>query len=50
LFARIAGVTKGAHCRFNAGSADQLAELLRAVAAYAAGGLEAVKLLSAHQK
>jgi hypothetical protein len=46
VFARIAALTKGAHCRFDAGAADQLAELLRAVAAYAAGGLEALRLSS----
>jgi hypothetical protein len=37
-FREIARLTKGAYCRFDAGSASQLRELLRAVAAYAAGG------------
>ena len=37
-FKEIARLTKGAYCRFDAGSAQQLRELLRAVAAYAAGG------------
>jgi hypothetical protein len=38
----LARLTKGAHCRFNPGSANQLGELLRAVAAYAAGGRAAL--------
>jgi hypothetical protein len=41
-FREIAQITKGAHCRFDPGSPRQLAELLRAVAAYAAGGLKAL--------
>ena len=41
-FREIAHLTRGAHCRFDAGAADQLAELLGAVAAYAAGGLKAL--------
>jgi len=41
-FKQIAAVSKGAHCRFNAGAAQELAELLRAVARYAAGGLKAL--------
>jgi hypothetical protein len=37
------GVTpKGAYCRFDPGAARQLAELLKAVAVYATGGLTAV--------
>jgi hypothetical protein len=36
-------LTKGAYCRFDAGSAQQLRELLRAVAAYAAGGRKALE-------
>ena len=35
-------MTKGAHCRFDPGAARELAEFLRAVAAYAAGGLKAL--------
>jgi hypothetical protein len=38
VFKEIARLTKGAHCHFTAGAARELAELLRAVAAYAAGG------------
>lgn len=41
-FAEIARLTRGAHCRFNAGSADQLRDLLRAVAVFAAGGRKAL--------
>jgi hypothetical protein len=46
-FREIARLSRGAYCRFDAGSAHQLAELLRAVAAYAAGGLKALADLSA---
>lgn len=42
-FQEIARLTKGAYCRFDAGSAGQLRELLRAVAAYAAGGRKALE-------
>jgi hypothetical protein len=42
-FKEIARLTKGAYCRFDAGSAAQLRELLRAVAAYAAGGRKALE-------
>jgi hypothetical protein len=45
-FKEIARLTKGAYCRFDAGSAQQLRELLRAVAAYAAGGRQALEDLS----
>jgi hypothetical protein len=41
-FAEIARLTKGAHCTFNAGAAQELVELLRAVAVYATGGLQAL--------
>ena len=41
-FREIARLTHGAYCRFDSGAAHQLAELLRAVAAYAAGGVEAL--------
>lgn len=41
-FRQIAKLTKGAYCRFDAGSADQLKELLSAVAVYAAGGRRAL--------
>lgn len=46
-FREIARLTGGAHCRFDPGAAHELAELLRAVAAYAAGGLKALDDLSA---
>ena len=46
-FKEIARLTKGAHCRFDHGSAAQLRELLTAVAAYAAGGRAALADLSA---
>jgi hypothetical protein len=37
-FGHIAQLTGGAHCRFDGSSPDELRQLLRAVAAYAAGG------------
>jgi hypothetical protein len=42
VFREIAKVTHGAYCRFDQGVARQLAELLRAVAVYAAGGFAAL--------
>lgn len=42
-FAQIARLTGGAHCRFDAGSAKMLRELLSAVAVYAAGGRRALE-------
>jgi hypothetical protein len=42
VFREIARLTNGAHCRFTPGAARELAELLRAVAAYAAGGRQAL--------
>jgi len=41
-FKEIARLTGGAHCAFSSGSADQLRQLLRAVAIYAAGGRAAL--------
>jgi hypothetical protein len=41
-FREIARLTRGAYCRFDPGAARELAELLRAAAAYAAGGLTAL--------
>jgi hypothetical protein len=41
-FRGIARLTHGAYCRFDPGAARQLAELLRAVAVYAAGGMTAL--------
>jgi hypothetical protein len=43
-FREIARLTGGAWCRFDPGASAQLRELLRAAAAYAAGGREALKL------
>jgi len=48
-FREIARVTKGAHCRFDPGAARELGQLLRAVAAYAAGDLKALNDLSARR-
>ncbi|WP_029355197.1 hypothetical protein [Bosea sp. 117] len=45
-FREVAKLTKGAWCRFDAGAASQLASLLRAVAAYAAGGQQALTALA----
>jgi hypothetical protein len=42
-FREIARLTKGAYCRFDAGSAAQLKALLSAVAVYAAGGRKALE-------
>ena len=44
-----ARLTGGAWCRFDPGAAAQLRELLRAAAAYAAGGREALKQLAARE-
>ena len=41
-FKELARLTRGVHCKFDAGSARQLAELLSAVAVYAAGGQKAL--------
>lgn len=45
-FREIARLTRGAYCRFDAGAASVLAELLRAAAVYAAGGVKALRDLS----
>ena len=45
-FREIARLTGGAWCRFDPGAAAQLRELLRAAAAYAAGGREALLRLA----
>jgi hypothetical protein len=45
-FREIARLTRGAYCRFDLGAAHQLRELLRAAAAYAAGGIKALADLS----
>jgi hypothetical protein len=46
-YREVARLSRGAYCRFSAGAAHELGELLRAVAAYAAGGLKALTSLSA---
>jgi hypothetical protein len=46
-FREIARLTRGAYCRFDPGAAHELAALLRAAAAYAAGGMRALADLSA---
>jgi hypothetical protein len=48
-FREIARLSHGAYCRFDAGAAHELRELLRAVAAYAAGGMKALSDLSARR-
>jgi hypothetical protein len=42
VFREVARLTHGAYCHFNPGAARQLAELLRAVAVFAAGGMPAL--------
>lgn len=49
-FREIARASGGAYCRFDPGAARQLAELLRAAATYAAGGMRALIDLSARQQ
>ena len=44
-FREIARLTNGAFCRFDAGAAQQLADLLKAVAVYASGGRPALQQL-----
>ena len=48
-FREIVRLTHGAYCRFAPGAADELRELLRAVAAYAAGGVKALAALQARR-
>ncbi len=48
-YREIARLSGGAYSRFDIGAASQLGELLRAVAAYAAGGKKALEALSARQ-
>jgi hypothetical protein len=48
-FREIARLSRGAYCRFDPGAAHQLGELLRAAAAYAAGGMRALADLSARR-
>ena len=49
-FREIARLSRGAYCRFDTGAAHELGELLRAVAAYAAGGMKALADLSARRQ
>lgn len=44
-FRELARLTRGAYCRFDAGAAAELRELLSAVAVYAAGGRQALERL-----
>jgi hypothetical protein len=48
-FREIARLTRGAYGRFDPGAAQQLRDLLRAAAAYAAGGMRALENLSANR-
>jgi hypothetical protein len=48
-YREIARLSRGAYCRFDTGSAKELGDLLRAVAAYAAGGMKALGDLSARK-
>lgn len=42
VFSKLAELSGGAHCAFDAGAAQRLRELLQAVAAFATGGLKAL--------
>ena len=42
VYREIARLTGGAYCKFDSGAAQRLADLLKAVAAFAAGGLKAL--------
>jgi hypothetical protein len=42
IYAEIARTTRGAFCKFDAGAAQRLGDLLKAVAAFAAGGVKAL--------
>ena len=48
-YREIARLSRGAYCRFDTGAAHELGEVLRAVAAYAAGGIKALSDLSARK-
>jgi len=48
-FREIARLSRGAYCRFAPGAAHELGELLRAAAAYAAGGMKALADLNARR-
>ena len=49
-FREIARLSRGAYCRFDLSAAHELAELLRAVAAYAAGGMKALADLTSRKQ
>jgi hypothetical protein len=42
VFGKISEITGGAHCAFDAGSAQRLANVLKPVAAFASGGVKAL--------
>jgi hypothetical protein len=42
IYSELTHITKGAYCKFDAGAAQRLADLLKAVAAFAAGGVKAL--------
>jgi hypothetical protein len=42
VYSEVASITKGASCRFDAGAAARLADLLKAVVAFATGGRQAL--------
>jgi hypothetical protein len=42
IYAEIARITGGAHCQFDSSAAQRLSDLLKAVAAFAAGGVQAL--------
>jgi hypothetical protein len=48
VFREVARLTRGAYARFNVGAANTLRELLRAAAAYAAGGVPALRAYGGH--
>ena len=48
-FKQLAELTRGAYCRFDSSSAQQLKELLSAVAVYAAGGRKALENFNKRQ-
>jgi hypothetical protein len=48
-YREIARLSRGAYCRFDTGAAHELGELLRAAAAYAAGGMKALRDRSAQR-
>ena len=48
-FREICRLSRGAYCRFDAGSAEQLRQLLTAVAVFAAGGRRALDQLASRQ-